>query len=116
MVRELQKTAKHPLYKASEINVLEDDVFVFLNSSQKTYDLVFADPPFDLWDLDWAERFFSSVISQLNEDSILLVKTPSRMLALPQLKGITLQKETNVGESKLLYFAYGESKKKSERK
>ncbi len=47
----------------SEVNVVKQDVFSFVGKpSYKTYDIVFADPPFDMSDADY-DKLLTSVLS-----------------------------------------------------
>lgn len=102
--------AKELKSKSASISVQQCDAFKYLESAEKKFELVFADPPFEDWDSAWISRFFPLVFRVLKTGSILLVKCPSRMLVLPKFKELSLRKETIVGESKLLYFTYGEEK------
>lgn len=56
----VESNAKHHAFiqkvkevlKASELLTLKSDVFTFIKSSNETFDLIFADPPYDLENLD----------------------------------------------------------------
>ncbi|RLD61744.1 MAG: 16S rRNA (guanine(966)-N(2))-methyltransferase RsmD [Bacteroidetes bacterium] len=57
----------------SQIKAIKADVFSYLNSSQSTFDLIFADPPYDLKEIDKIpERVFANNL--LNKNSWLIVE------------------------------------------
>ena len=87
-------------------NVFCRDVFLFLDRCKETFDIVFADPPFPLWNDKFATQLFSGVYRVLQEGSIFLVKQPSRMVPCSEIEGLTLFKTSDFGESRLLYFRY----------
>ncbi len=87
--------------------VITGDSFDYLGDSPGRFDIVFADPPF----ADWDERFFprlaKAVSRALAEDSIFLVKNPSRVVLSAPPSGFTAWKQTRFGESTLTYYRYG---------
>jgi 16S rRNA (guanine966-N2)-methyltransferase len=94
----------------SRARVLNEDAFTFLSrarNEQKKYDLIFADPPFPLWNADFSERLFALVAAVTAEEAIFLVKYPSRMLASNSSNGFSLWKTSLFGESRLMYWNYG---------
>ncbi len=92
--------------KNVKATILCQDVFTFLENSKETFDVVFADPPFPLWNKDFENRLFTAVIKALKPGSIFLVKHPSRMLPCSQLGELTQMKLSDFGESRLIYFKY----------
>ena len=94
----------------TRVEVVVSDVFVFLATPKPKYDLVFADPPFRLWTLDFHRQLFSSVRQVLAAEAIFLVKQPKRVVVpLPTPEGFVLKKTSLFGESKLIYFQYGKA-------
>ncbi|MBM4303355.1 MAG: hypothetical protein FJ112_03390 [Deltaproteobacteria bacterium] len=78
----------------------------FLTHCASYFDIVFADPPFPLWDEVFHSRLFSSVVRVLRPGSIFLVKSPSRMVLFPLSEDWKLIKQSEFGESLLLYYQY----------
>ncbi len=107
---ELKKQAGSNRYKNQKTTLLQCDAFKFLQSTKETYDIVFADPPFEEWNLRFESKFFLAVEKVLSPEAILLVKCPSGMIVSQQITGLTPLKETEMGESKLLYYRYGKTK------
>lgn len=61
--------------KIEEIKAFKADTFKFLEKTEETYDLVFADPPYDLPNLnEIPDKVFDNNI--LNENAILIVEHP----------------------------------------
>ncbi len=82
------------------------DAFAFLNRGTETFDIVFADPPFPLWNHPFETSLFSAVLPRLEPSAIFLVKHPEGML----LSGVGFShwKTSRFGESALSYFIYGD--------
>ncbi|MEJ6979399.1 RsmD family RNA methyltransferase [Pedobacter sp. P351] len=63
-------------YKADEIRPFKADVFKFLKEETETFDLIFADPPYDIPQIPLiAELVFERKL--LNPDGILIIEHPS---------------------------------------
>lgn len=86
--------------------VISQDVATFA-AGGKHYDIVFADPPFPLWQPGFQQQLGSSVMQWLSDESIFLVKGPSRVILSAAFPALSFWKETRFGESTLSYFRYG---------
>jgi 16S rRNA (guanine966-N2)-methyltransferase len=87
--------------------VERSEVFAFLKKAKEDrelFDIVFADPPFPLWNESFAQMLSSSVLDVVNSESIFLVKHPARMLPSLATYGFAEWKTTRFGESKLIYL------------
>jgi len=90
-------------------DVVRGDVFSYLSRQAPTsMNLVFADPPFPSWSIDFSMQLFSAVAKVVSIDSIFLVKAPKKMLASCQIKPFRALKQSSFGESSLLYFEYAD--------
>lgn len=71
-VRFIQETAAQ---FELDIQTIKSDVFSFLERSQSTYDIIFADPPYDIA-LEDFNKIVASVFTQelLNPDGLLIVE------------------------------------------
>jgi 16S rRNA (guanine966-N2)-methyltransferase len=104
---ELKNYLSSPRFpKGVNSRLVTGDVVSFLTEETLKYDLIFADPPFPLWNEVFEKQIFQLVSPLMHSNSIFLVKHPSRMLLSPTTDGWTLYKTTVFGESKLLYFSY----------
>jgi len=110
---ELTALVRSPQFpKSVNATVLCQDVFDFLKLSQNRFDIIFADPPFPLWNQDFEERLFRAVLALLNPDSIFLVKCPGRMVPSFESIGLSQMKSSDFGESRLIYYRYESTKGK----
>jgi 16S rRNA (guanine(966)-N(2))-methyltransferase RsmD len=74
-----------------EITVVKSDVFTFLKSPGAKYDLVFADPPYDLQDIPQIhELVFTGEF--LNENGLLIVEHGAKT-NLEELNGFTQKRK-----------------------
>lgn len=91
-----------------EVNakVINQDALSYLKACALKFDVVFADPPFPLWNEEFQNELFLGVAGVLTEESIFLVKHPSRMLLSPLKTGWNLVKKSEFGESTLFYLSY----------
>lgn len=96
-----------------ELVVVNQTVESFLaHAKNDLYDIVFADPPFPLWEEKGLEmRFMTDLRSVMKQDSIFLVKYPSRMVIFRPHLGFRPWKESRFGESLLAYFIYEKDSK-----
>ena len=53
------------------INIIKTKVELFLKNTKDSFDLIFADPPYDKFDYDW---LFNSCIKKLSENGKLVVE------------------------------------------
>lgn len=93
-----------------------EDAFTYLKEAEARatqYDLIFIDPPFPLWNDEFAAKLLKACARVVAPGSILLVKYPARMVAsLPvSAASLTVWKTALFGESKLLYFKCSELQK-----
>jgi len=73
-VQYITDTAKK--MKLGQINARKADVFKFINSCKSTYDLIFADPPYDIPKLPQLPKLvFDNNL--LNNNGLLIVEHPS---------------------------------------
>lgn len=104
---ELKSSISAPKFpKGITAKVICQDAAIFLEQTTEKFDVIFADPPFPLWNESFEKSLFTGVTRVLKPNSIFLVKHPSRMLPCSELSGLTLIKESEFGESRLLYFSY----------
>lgn len=96
-----------PRSNQDRVRIEKNDVFVFLareKLSGQTFDIIFADPPFPVWNDAFSKRLAEEVQSLLGPNSIFLVKHPARMLPSLPTYGFTEWKTTQFGESTLIYL------------
>jgi 16S rRNA (guanine(966)-N(2))-methyltransferase RsmD len=106
----LSKQIQAPSFpKTVQARVVCQDTLSFLKYTTQKFDIVFYDPPFPIWNSEFQEKLFSAVSKVLKADSIFLVKHPSRVLLFPLTDAWKLTKQTEFGESELLYFNYEEN-------
>ena len=89
---------------AETADILEMDAMSYLRQSREAFDIVFADPPFRLWNEPFTRELQTEALRVLKPGSIFLVKHPSRVVPSPPIPGLSSWKETPFGESRLLYF------------
>ena len=58
-------------FEGVPINIIRDKVEIFLNYTNDSFDLIFADPPYDKIDYDW---LFNSCIKKLSKNGKLVVE------------------------------------------
>ncbi len=87
-------------YQLVSIDIRKADVFKFLTQSKEKYDIIFADPPYDLPNIPLLPQLVHQH-QLLNENGVLVVEHPS-MLKLEQQPGY---KETRkYGYSSFSFF------------
>ena len=76
-VQYIRKTAEALAYP---IEVVKSDVFTYLDRSLSLYDVIFADPPYDI-EPDSLERLIETVFERnlLSEDGLLIVEHSSKV-------------------------------------
>lgn len=85
------------------------DVFAFLEGNQEKFDILFADPPFEMWNEEFSRALIQLVARSSVSRAIFLVKHPTRVLPSLAFREFTQEKSTPFGESQLIYFRYAES-------
>lgn len=88
-VKFLKKTAED---LALEIDVMKSDVFDYLKRSQLTFDVIFADPPYDFTD-----EQFEKIVDLVFENQLL---NPNGMLVLEHSKHSALSERANLTEKR----------------
>ena len=58
-------------FEGVSINIIKNKVELFLNNTNDSFDLIFADPPYDKIDYDW---LFNSCIKKLSKNGKLVVE------------------------------------------
>lgn len=115
LVEKNSKTAKEikaripkKLPPGKKIEIVCQDVWIFLEKQENKhpYPIIFADPPFPLWEKIDQAQFFSLIQTFCEPGTIFLVKTPRRMLISTGHPGFTLWKMNHFGESQFAYFLY----------
>jgi 16S rRNA (guanine966-N2)-methyltransferase len=101
--------------REQNVKVICGDVFHYLKSAVEkgeTFDIVFADPPFPIWDDKFTDALFTGVSQVLTEGAIFLVQHPKRVIAFRPIQGLIPWKKTQFGESIFSYFKYETGQKK----
>ncbi|MBI1860602.1 MAG: RsmD family RNA methyltransferase [Deltaproteobacteria bacterium] len=92
------------LKKIQSGTVVAEDVFQYLVQCGEEFDIVFADPPFPVWNETFAAQLSGSVLPRLAVGGIFLVKMPKRVLFSLAIPGLKIMKSSEFGESKLSYW------------
>ena len=90
-----------------QVTILGGDVFDRLRlfvQGKKQFGLVFADPPYRIWDQEFSNRLAQLVEEVLCEEGIFLVRSPKRVVTSPPTSGYQTWKLAEVGESNLWYL------------
>ncbi len=95
-------TAKY----AGRALVVQQSALPFLETTSQKYDLVMADPPFDLWKEGFEDQLLCAILRVLAPEALLLVKNPTRMVISGAFAGLSPWKQSRFGESTLTYFRY----------
>lgn len=82
--------------------------------AQHKFGLVFADPPYRLWNQEFSDRLAHSVSHVLQPDGIFLVRSPKRVITSPPASGYRMWKQAVVGESNLWYLVREETTSEGE--
>jgi len=101
----LDKNLKNYLGK---YKIVQGDCLDFLNNSRGVsgFDLLFADPPYRLWEGQFSEALMRGVQSVLGADSIFLVRYPKKVLASPSIQNFTYWKTSTFGDSEVMYLRF----------
>lgn len=85
------------------------DAMEFLKTQaalEGTFDVVFADPPFPLWDdEDFSSALFEMTSRFINDSGLLIFKFPTHGLPPSGNYGLRHKKSAKVGDSQLIYFS-----------
>lgn len=86
-VRFIQSTLKK--WALNEVNVVQDDVFAFLKKYNGQFDVIFADPPYDLGQLTQIPGLVMER-GLLAEDGLLIVEHPTmrKMPSIPEVSEV----------------------------
>lgn len=106
--KDIEKEVQHPSHpKDSDTKVVRLDVFRFIETTTEKFDIVFADPPFPLWNKDFESKLLTHVVKALTTPGIFLVKHPKGMVLSSAISDLKFWKTSVFGESGLSYFRYG---------
>lgn len=94
--------------KETKMSPLREDVFSYLANTREVYDIIFADPPYPLWDDKFQKMFLPLISGQLEKDGIFLVRHPKKVVLLEEFLKLPSWKTKTIGESQVSYFKYGE--------
>lgn len=101
---------KRLFQKHDRSQVLIQDVEKYFASPPRTFDIIFADPPFAFWeDQEYEAWLFKNVAQRAKPGTVFLVKYPKRVLPSQAIFGFIKEKLAVFGESALVYFVYGEA-------
>jgi 16S rRNA (guanine966-N2)-methyltransferase len=95
---------RETLRYAEKVKIWRQKVDVFLETCDRTFDVIFADPPFEKLKEEDVELLAQRVLPRLEPEGIFLVKHPSRMLTSPRFNGYRYWKQSSVGDAGLTYF------------
>ena len=88
------------------ITAIKSDVFKFLERHRGNYDVIFADPPYDMAEKDF-HRLVELIVAQdlLDEEGVLVVEH-SKNTKMEQLQNFSFDR--NYGASVFSFFSYSE--------
>ena len=95
---------KETLRYGDKVKVWRQKVDAFLETCDRKFAVVFADPPFEKLKAEDVEALAQRVLPRLEPEGIFLVKHPSRMLTSPPFPGYRYWKQSSVGDAGLTYF------------
>jgi 16S rRNA (guanine966-N2)-methyltransferase len=79
------------------------DVFQFL-AKESTYDIIFADPPFEKWGKELEEKLLRECLTHLDSDGFLILKEPKKYLPSTLFSDYIYIKNTVFGDSQVVYY------------
>ena len=96
-------------FAGGETRVLAQDALRYLGTAAQTYDVIFADPPFPLWNAKFERELVTGLPRVLQPNGWVVIKYPVRreLPAIPTR--LTLRRAVSFGESKLLYLTHAPS-------
>ena len=77
------------------------DAVAYLSSTIKEFDLVFADPPYDL---DVAGKLLERVVAVLRPNGLFVLELSSKVDTPAPVEGLELSSEKSYGDTKVLIF------------
>ena len=77
------------------LNVIKSDIFRFINITKSNYDIIFADPPYNIYDLN---LFVQNALKKINKGGFLVVECSAK----ESLEGY--DKIAKFGETNLAYW------------
>jgi 16S rRNA G966 N2-methylase RsmD len=103
---ELKKSLASPSFKAlsTKCRLIHHDVFLFLDTCESRFDIIFADPPFALWNEDFSKKILPLLARVANENACVVIKMPKRFQLQYQQYGFRHEHQSIFGESALLYL------------
>jgi len=105
------KTLQEALPKGAKAEVHCADVIEFLKKATGApFDIIFADPPFPLWEEEnFGHELVTAIKRVTSADAILMIKAPSRIEITVRVPEFLAWKQKEYGESNLLFFRRTES-------
>lgn len=97
----IKKTAKEFEF---DITAIKNDVFKFLEKHTGNYDIIFADPPYDLPQADFEKIVMQIFENELLDEEGMLVVEHSKYTKLDHLTNFSFQK--NYGGSVFSFFEF----------
>ncbi len=94
---------------AEGCRVFSNDVFAYLHRAKEensVFDIVFADPPFRLWEGKYSEELVNAVLPVLKKPAIFLVRHPKKVVVSFAIPALEEWKTSIFGDSKLIYFSH----------
>lgn len=88
----------------AKAKVARQKVDAFLETCDRKFRVIFADPPFEKLTAEDVQSLAQRVLPRLEPEGIFLVKHPSRMLTSPRFPGYRYWKQSSVGDAGLTYF------------
>lgn len=83
----------------SQVSLVNRSVYSFINETSKKYDIVLVDPPFDEFD-----RLNTDLFTKImNRGAVMVISLPSERL-VPDVKALTLVKQTRYGNASLAFY------------
>jgi 16S rRNA (guanine966-N2)-methyltransferase len=89
---------------SEKTRIWRQKVDAFLETCDRTFTVIFADPPFEKLKEEDVHSLAERVLPRLEPEGIFLVKHPSRMLTSPRFHGYRYWKQSSVGDAGLTYF------------
>lgn len=92
--------------KTSFPSVIKEDVFSFLQHTEKKFDLIFIDPPYPRYDSEkFTAKLWNLLPNIIGENTSLIIEVPGR-LPEPSIPGLQLIKRHGKGKSSPTILIY----------
>lgn len=86
--------------------LLAKDALNYLNSSpEAVFDIIFADPPYPMWNSKFVKSLTTAVLPHLGPESIFLVKHPKGVVPSDHIE-LNRWKHSLFGETEISYYLY----------